>query len=58
MRPRKVIDLQYFLMKDDIVGAMMTAKLIEAVDKMNDTGDFERFVNEGAFTESEGQLSR
>ncbi len=40
------IDLQYFLMKDDIVGAMMTAKLIEAADR----GVKVRFLLDDIFT--------
>jgi putative cardiolipin synthase len=43
---RESIDLQYFLMKDDIVGAMMSAKLIEAADR----GVRVRFLLDDIFT--------
>ena len=40
------IDLQYFLMKDDIVGAMMSAELLEAADR----GVRVRFLLDDIFT--------
>ncbi len=42
----KTIDLQYFLMKDDIVGALMSAKLLEAADR----GVRVRFLLDDVFT--------
>lgn len=42
----KSIDLQYFLMKDDIVGALISAKLLEAADR----GVRVRFLLDDIFT--------